>query len=245
MHRKKIIVGQNIVINSTYKINMNHFPVTVIDNFFNYPDKVRELALSCEYGSSPSGDWPGLRSPKLHLVDKEFFDKFCLKVLSIFYDTNFHSVNFNIDAYFQKITSLDNNPKSYKNKGWIHHDEKVLGGIIYLTPIIDYKCGTSIFHTNEKFDFNTLAKYSIEKQNFYTHKNENNYNKAFKRCLEMFDETVNVSNVYNRLILLDGKSWHAAQNLFVDNDRLTLVFFVDKIDSTGATPLYRMKKVNI
>lgn len=224
---------------------MQYFPVTIIDDFFNNPDKVRELALGCEYNPSPLGHWPGIRSPKLHLIDQSFFDKFCLKLLSIFYDRNFHNINFNIDAYFQKIKPFDNDPKSNKNKGWVHYDDKIFGGIIYLTPTISYSSGTSVYHTNDKFDLNKLLTANKQKHNFYLHNDDTNYDKSYKKYAKMFDETVNVSNVYNRLILVDGQSWHAAQNFYVEEERLTLVFFVDKIESTGSTPIHRIKQIDI
>ena len=55
-----------------------------------------------------------------------------------------------------------------------------------------------------------------------------------------FDETINVSNIYNRLISFDADEYHAAQNYFgQDNEsRLILVFFVSKFDA-HSMPLER------
>lgn len=225
---------------------MKHFPVTVIDNFFNYPDKVRKLALSCEYGMTTDGGWPGVRSAHLHLIDTTFFDKFCRKLLAIFYDTNFHNINFNITAYFQKIESLDNDPSNYKNQGWVHVDNSVFGGLVYLTPKIKFQSGTSVFKPNSTFKKDVVIETAEYKKKFYLHNDDNNYNDAFQKNSSMFDETINVSNLYNRLILVDGNSWHASQNLFMQKEaRLTLVFFVEKVESTGFTPLHRMRQIDI
>jgi hypothetical protein len=57
---------------------------------------------------------------------------------------------------------------------------------------------------------------------------------------EQFDETINVSNVYNRLISFEASEYHAAQNYFGQDDesRLILVFFVSKFNA-HSLPLER------
>jgi len=225
---------------------MKYFPITIIDNFFYVPDKVRDFALSCEYEPSPTGDWPGKRSAPLHMLDKFFFENFCSKLLSIFYDINFHNVQMECRAYFQKITSLDINPKSKKNKGWVHIDDEIFAGIIYLNPEINYDSGTSIYQTNSKYEINKLQNLAKAKHDFYSKNDDTDYDKSFTKFNSCFDETITVKNVYNRLLLIDGQSWHAAQNLYNNDDsRLTLVFFVDKIETTGSTPLHRIKQIDI
>lgn len=226
---------------------MKYFPITVIDNFFNDPDKVRDLALKCNYGPSPTGDWPGQRTELLHIVDENFYKNFCLKIISIFYDTNYHNVNMECRAYFQKITSLDNNPKSNKNKGWIHADDQIFAGIIYLNPEISFDKGTSIYHTKSNFDQKEIYNLSKAKHRFYLKNDDSNYDECFTKLSSYFDETINVKHVYNRLVLIDGTSWHAAQNFYnKNNSRLTLVFFINKLELPNAiSPIDRIKKIKI
>ena len=51
------------------------------------------------------------------------------------------------------------------------------------------------------------------------------------------DTSANVKNVYNRLVFIDGKTWHAPQT-FGTKERLTLCFFATRID--GKTqPMFR------
>jgi transposase-like protein len=66
----------------------------------------------------------------------------------------------------------------------------------------------------------------------------------------MFDEIVNVKNVYNTLILYEGRHYHAANAFFgktLKDARLAQVFFVSKIDAQkySSFPLKRTQAVNV
>ena len=50
------------------------------------------------------------------------------------------------------------------------------------------------------------------------------YNDAFDRCQNQYEETVNIKNVYNRFVLFPGNSHHGVQT-YGTRDRLTLNFF--------------------
>ena len=65
---------------------MLHFPAVCVDNFYSDPDRVREWALSLEYKPPPAGQWPGKRSEKLHILDSKFFNDFCCKIFSLYFD---------------------------------------------------------------------------------------------------------------------------------------------------------------
>ena len=53
------------------------FPSLIVDNFFDYPDKVIDFANTLEYNKSVDGRWPGKRS--------NFSSRYCLFFTSILY----------------------------------------------------------------------------------------------------------------------------------------------------------------
>ena len=66
---------------------MIHFPTNVIDNFCDNPDEVVKMAQSdkIEWHKHESGNWPGMRSQPLHILDKEFWANMIKKYLNVFW----------------------------------------------------------------------------------------------------------------------------------------------------------------
>jgi len=113
---------------------MHVIPLTVVDNFFDDPDAVREFALAQEFLPDPTGHWPGTRTKSLHLIDNDIFDIFARKYFSLFFAVE--KLGWTVDARFQKIG------KHY-GKGWAHNDIGVIiTGIVYLNPAPAPNSGT-------------------------------------------------------------------------------------------------------
>ena len=55
------------------------------------------------------------------------------------------------------------------------------------------------------------------------------YEHAFNKVNGQYEESVRINNVYNRMILFDGNTQHAAQTFGSKTDRLTLNFFLKNI----------------
>ena len=137
--------------------------------------------------------------------------------------------------YFQKSNK-------HFGKGWVHADvDFLITGIIYLNPIESLNSGTSIYQAKR-----TGAEpiHSDIKQDFYKGKIEN-CDVARDENNNQFEETVVVKNKFNRLVLFDSHLFHSA-NEFVGNDadseRLTLVFFINKL-FIHQYPIQRMKRL--
>jgi uncharacterized iron-regulated protein len=136
-------------------------------------------------------------------------------------------------------------PKDY-DSGWIHSDENdsQITGIIYLSPNANLNGGTSIYRdksnlvqpisVNNEFKKDSyLKKISIQEAK----KNKEDHN-------SQYEETIRVSNVYNRLISFDSQLIHGAQEFFGEGEesRLTLVFFVKKL-FVNNTPIGRVRRM--
>lgn len=222
------------------------FPVVILDDFLENPDEIRKLGLEMDFVPN-DGRYPGKRTESIHLTNKKLYDYLATMFFSVFYDY-LNPVKWNIDITFQLVEPYDDDEDSYFNKGWIHTDtNRLLAGILYLTPNADLNSGTSIYmQKNKKTSFEKLVDYpQPEKIKLYLHgKKSDDYVKKMDKFHSKFIETVNVKNVYNRLLAFDANTWHAAQNFQTHSEpRLIVNFFVQRIESPSRPPLVRNKDI--
>lgn len=217
---------------------MASYPLTIVDNFFDDPDKIRNLALRMSYTPDERGTYPAVRSEQLYINNKPLFDLVCRKILSIYYDLHSNqSINWNVNMSFQKVN------KSY-GSGWIHIDSPaLLSAIVYLNPNASPDSGTSMYRL-KKDVVAADDQYNVIKEDFYLGKTS--FEEAEKSRIKsngQFDEVVKINNSYNRLIVFDATTPHGALNFFGNNDedtRLTLAIFFHKLN-VDKTPYIRMK----
>lgn len=210
-----------------------YFPSICVDDFYNDPVKVREMALSLEYRKTDKNGWPGYRSKMLHEIDPNFFSLFTEKLFSLFYQLKkYEKLDWLIESYFQLI-----NPSDYGsiNEGWIHRDfNTIFAGIIYLTPDSDVECGTSIFSKKYIGALPANTEYKNEMYLNFDQSKERTYAEKLKENNDQFYETINFGNVFNRLVAYDGSQWHGVKNYSgaSSKPRLTQVFFVNEVHSS-------------
>ena len=217
-----------------------HFPTLCVDNFYPYPERVRRLALEQEFIKADDGRWPGKRTKNLHEIDEVLFNHFCDKLFSIFFDfETCGRVNWNVETSFQLIEPYDEDPNSVRNTGWIHTDKSggVLAGVIYLTPDANLDSGTSLYRLKNE---DTIDDSDV-KTSFYKDGIDKNYEELLKKHNSSFEETTRFNNVYNRLAMWEGTQWHGVNSFYSKTPRLTQVFFVNKIEIDGNSPLNRWK----
>jgi hypothetical protein len=232
-----------------------YFPITCVDDFYNDPDKVREFALSLDYQKKSQFNYPGERTPLLHTVDKEFFDKFCYKIFSVFFNLEYDSLSWNVQTLFQKIYQYDSPEDIFKevNSGWTHKDDGMaFAGVIYLNPNPNLDSGTTICDSIDKenpIDGNNYD-WSV-RNNFYnrTGLDVHEYAKLKDQHNSKFNTTLEFKNVYNRMICYDSHYWHKESGFAMDSEdfRLTQVFFVNYVDITSpsAAPYSRCKHYDL
>lgn len=206
------------------------FPVCVIDDFYTNPYDVREFALSQKFYPNEDGKWPGARTSPIHEINKELFRHFCDKILSLFYNM-YEVTNFKIDTYFQKIKPFHPEKFNKRNRGFIHQDHTLFGGVIYLDPDPEERTGTSIYTFKNKWycknNPDTIAnniKFKTYGGEKLTTEDMDNWDKS----RDQYFESVRVENVYNRCILFDGNEHHGVP-YFGTKERLTQVFFVENL----------------
>lgn len=205
----------------------------MIDNFFEDPMDVRKFALLQQFDTDKDFSWPGKRTESLFALNKNLFDYVIKKTLRVFYNEQ-EPYHYEASMFFQLVD------QSY-NSGWVHSDlDALITGIIYLNPEESNNSGTSLYRPLstgiEPFNLDIKKKFFMrEIDNCDKERNDNN---------SMFEETINIKNKFNRLVLFDSHLYHSA-NDFKNEDsnftRLTLVFFIKKL-FVHQYPIQRMRR---
>ena len=209
------------------------YPITIIDDFFEDPDAIVKMADSFKYYPPDTGNWPGMRTKQLHVVADRFFHYFGEKVHLLFHDK---SPNYwNMQTHFQKIKPFSKDQYDPLNRGWVHQDiDTYFGGIVYLTKDPEPDTGTSIYKTNTGFAMQWEKEIKMKEAHYRGEDIDlDEYNAAWHNAHEQYEETVKVSNVYNRFVMFNNKTHHGVQT-FGTKERLTLNFF--GMEMTGKIP---------
>ena len=173
--------------------------IIIIDNFYKYPEKVREFAIDCNF--TTTGNFPGLRTKSFaNSKIKDKFEKIIGKKIVEFPYGNNETI---YNGSFQYTLSND--------KSWIHVDNNNnWGGVLYLTPNAPLNSGTKFYKFNDKSitDLHEIYKYSQD----------------FSKWT-LIDR---VGNIFNRLLLFNSNRFHISDEYFgnnINNSRLFQVFF--------------------
>ena len=235
-----------------------YFTTQIVDDFFEEPKKIVKFAKTLKYKKGPYGNWPGVRSDGLHDVNYNFFNSVLNKILSLSFDYNAHQVVWkDTQMYFQKTYPYDlKNKNSIINQGLVHCDgNQPIVGLVYLTEDADIESGTSIMSQVKKYSDKQAAKlsnkYERKKRNTYkkspkdlTKKDLKDHAKLIKDCNSDFIENIRINNIFNRAIFYTGCDYHKVNSFYTGKkERLTLVFFIKTIETTGYSPLQRLRSI--
>ena len=232
------------------KEKSNFFQIQLVDNFFDKPEEIVKFANSLEYKIDSKGFWPGKRSEELHINHNQFFNSFLTKLFALFFDYKYTELSWsNVGMYFQKNCTFDPKDKNnILNTGLIHQDgEFPLVGLVYLTEDADVNAGTSIMLPNKRYESNSeLAERKIvlykKSQEKLLKSDLEDYKKLILDTNKNFEESVRFNNIFNRLITYSGQDFHKCNSFYSGKkERLTLVFFVKKIQTNAYPPLQRSK----
>jgi hypothetical protein len=158
-------------------------------------------------------------------------------------DSSVNTPKAKVEVAFQLVTEA-------QEENWIHMDRGgFFAGVIYLTPDAPINSGTSIYKFMGDLDtFEKVRELDQVKNNFHK-KILTDYNEmksAREKMKQYFCKTVDVANVYNRLILYPANLFHSGNNFFgtTKNDaRLTLVIYVHNVEPSNSLPIRRMKLI--
>ena len=224
---------------------MNLYPVTIIENFYENHYEIRNFALAQKYTfcheiAEIAYTFPGCRTDDLSNLDKALYDKICTKLVSVFHNSAHDYMRWSIATSFQSVAA------EY-GQGVIHTDHNtVFAAVLYLTPDTPLNSGTSLFKKNKSFDEKQYLQ-ALDANDARFKAGNIEMDTAYH---SMFDEIVRVNNVYNTLIIYEGRHFHAANQFFgktLKDSRLAQVFFINKIDAQkhSSFPLKRTAAINV
>lgn len=209
---------ESIKLEPELAVNDTPPALTVIDNFYNNPDAVRELALQQDFEHSEYHK--GKRTSFKYCVDgtKEKIEK--LLGLSITdWDNQAHNM------VFQYCTPAD--PLVY------HYDGQTHAAVVFLTPDAPPETGTSFFrHKKEKWLDRALevGKNGVTSNVLRKSLEESFIGAEHDDFLDgtKWEEVDRIGNKYNRFAMWDAKQIHAASKYFgnsKETGRLFHMFF--------------------
>lgn len=169
----------------------------ITDDFYVYPDVVREFALSQEF--SVYGNYPGQRTQTFHYYDlKRSIQQLVQQAGGNI--TQFEEFEYN--SAYQYTTA--------KDKSWIHADQTTMwAGVCYLTPDAPLSSGTGLFKHKETGLYGSarLADGSYDKKTMDIIYKDS-------RDMSKWDMVDMVSNKFNRLVLYRGDLFHTSLDYF-------------------------------
>jgi len=179
----------------------------VVEDFYAHPETIREHALAVPYIEGGIGrGFIGRRSEHQYLwpgLKERFEGVMGVKIQA----WESHGMNGRLQMCYAGQPVV------------FHCDEQRWAGMIYLTPNAPPQCGTNLYQHRE-----TKAR---------TYRDPD-FPKVFESHFHLdstpFDVTDQIGNVYNRLVIFDASSIHAAGGYFgyqPDNTRLWQMFFFD------------------
>ena len=210
------------------------YPLIIKDNFFPDADSIFEFCNKLDLIDNPSyANYPGDRASCLSNTNKKLYLFISQKIFHILHDKL--PSYYRMDIEFQKIYPFVKDDKwDRKNRGWVHTDKCLFGGVIYLDKNPDKDAGTSIYESKYGYDVQTEES-MFYKELLYNGKLIDNgqYEDAYDMIADQYKETLRVPNVYNRLLLIPGDQFHAMTTIG-DSERNTIVFFC--YEATGVLP---------
>jgi len=212
------------------------YPLIIKDNFFPDPDAIVKASNKLQYYSSEN-NWPGLRTKPLNEVNPKLFAYTGQKIFHLLHDRI--PETYAMMMGFQKIKSFIEGDKwNRKNRGWIHKDYCLFGGIIYLDKNPDKDAGTGVYKSKDGYDVHTDESIGIKEDHFTGKQiDDEKFNRGYDIIENQYEETLRIPNLYNRLVLIPGDQPHSMTTIG-DKERNTMVFFCHSI--TGVfTPEYK------
>lgn len=185
--------------------------IFILDDFYSNPDDVRSFALRQNF--SVKGNFPGRRTKSYDMLDTQNrFEKILGQ--NITYWPKEHN------SAFQLTTSED--------ISWVHFDETIWSGIVYLTPSAPLSSGTIFYDVTDSIENTTCTLKCVNDSKDFQKQQSFQNSETCPRHAENWVEVDRVANKYNRLVLFRGNIAHKSGKYFgndLSNARLFQTFF--------------------
>jgi hypothetical protein len=213
-----------------------YFPITIIDNFYEDFDQIKNFVNNIEFFKKQFPTMPGQESKPLNIINPLLLEKSLNKIMSVYYNRHEirNSIRISCISKFDKMTPYG---KDYNKDGWIHSDDNnKLSGILYIQG--EYDEGTSIYEKKE------INKNLTIKEKLYSGEKliPDVYNTHLKEHNSQFKEILNIPCIPNRIVLFDSSMLHKSNGLgTLEKPRIIQTFFFDIIFADSC-PIPEMKR---
>ena len=213
-------------------------PITVQDNFFKDPKRLVEFFKTLPFTINDN-NYPGTRTDCLSTIDYELYHSICLKALSFFQQVTGPCDQ---EFFYKCHLAVQKIPSNY-GQGWIHTDyPKQYTFLIYLNEDYPLDGGTSFYRIKDEFQNIIVDRASPDTLLRKEHAYELKTNERIKEVAEdrnfhnrLYEKTLDVGNIFNRFVIFDSDIPHAQNNMDHDQERLTLVGFIDGTNVVSPT----------
>ena len=218
-----------------------YFPITVVDNFYDNFDQIKELADKAQYYKKEIFTMPGVESKPLNEIHPLLYQQACHRILALFFNRHGDRdhLRWTCSSRFEKIIPYG---KHYDKGGWVHNDDNnKLSGILFLQGNDDE--GTSFYSNTEAGVFHNQRLVVKEKLHRGIQVDPKEYNFNLKEHNKPFKKILRVPNIANRIVLFDSTILHAADGLgSLEKPRMIQTFFFGSI-SADSFPIPELRKV--
>lgn len=212
---------------------MYFYPTIVIDEFFKDPLKIREYALSLDYG--PGSNFSGERTDNIFNFNPGFAESVCKKILM---SCGIPFLKYKAELHFH-LTGTEFGDHGWPHADFDHDDDTKFASVTYLNIEPEgLENGTSVFKVK---NFANLSNNGHLMQESFTSRKDN-YEER-KKHFEHYEENIRVGGLFNRTIAYDSRRPHCGNNYFgtkKEDKRLTMLAFFKKIEvalPNGFTPI--------
>jgi hypothetical protein len=206
---------QSIVITNAFNIKKESDKrFFVVDNFFEDPHAVREFALNQKYWDGEGA--VGCRTRKQFLWDglKEKFEEIIGEKIPDHTETGFGWDDIGINGRFQSCKA--GTPMVF------HCDSQKWAAVLFLTPDAPPQSGTSFYRHKE-----TKIRHASE-IDWNSGQGDVVFNQKTFIDPTPYERVDTVGNVFNRLVIFDGRLIHSGNDYFgwdMESSRLFQIFF--------------------
>jgi hypothetical protein len=200
-----------------FNLNKNQNPrFYVVDDFYEDPYAVRDYALQQLYYEDQGA--VGLRTGKQFLFEglKERFEEIMGRKILDHTESGYGWYDVGINGRFQSCKA--GVPSVF------HMDAQKWAGVIYLTPDAPPQSGTSFFrHKQSKKRHSDEINWEAGEGNLV-------FNQHTFLDATPYERVDTVGNVFNRLVIFDGKLLHSGHDYFgwdIPSSRFFQIFFFD------------------
>jgi hypothetical protein len=213
---KPEIIKSSDNLDSIFKTTNEWKTFMCVDNFYDNPDAVREFALNQEFQIHKEYH-KGRRTDVVYRPEslRAKFEKIIGRKITSW-------DKYGVNGCFQYCTAED--------AVVYHYDSQNYAAVVYLTPDAPPEAGTTFYRSKK----NKLTKLLDNPHAVATGKSfDELHNETFATGFldsTQFDAVDTVGNVYNRLVIWDALTLHAATKYFgtdLHNSRLFHLFFFD------------------